>query len=102
MESGGKIYISVPDLNILSGLLLVKEKLTLEERFEVMRMIFGGHMDEYDYHAVGLNEEFLTKFLIIAGYENIVRVEGFGLFNDMSKFKYKGILISLNLTATKP
>ena len=102
MEPGGKIYISVPDLDILSELILSKDKLTPDERFFVMRMMFGGHVDRYDYHVVGLNEEFLTGFLKGAGYENILKVEGFGLFDDTSNMEYKGVAISLNLIAKKP
>ncbi|MDP2876447.1 MAG: glycosyltransferase, partial [Holophaga sp.] len=99
---GGKIYISVPDLDILASLLLEKEKLTDEERFFVMRMMFGGHIDEFDYHIVGLNEVFLAAFLEIAGFVNINRVDTFGLFNDTSNKIYKGVAISLNVTAEKP
>jgi predicted SAM-dependent methyltransferase len=102
LKPGGKIYISVPDLDVLAGLLLSKDKSTPDERFFVMRMIFGGHVDKYDYHVVGLNEEFLTRFLKGAGYENILKVDGFGLFDDASKIKYMGVAISLNLIAEKP
>ena len=102
MEPGGKIYISVPDLDVLAGLILSKDKLTTDERFFVMRMIFGGHVDEYDYHVVDLNEEFLKVFLKRSGYENILKVDGFGLFDDTSNMKFKGVAISLNLIAEKP
>ncbi|MEN8134470.1 MAG: SEC-C metal-binding domain-containing protein [Thermodesulfobacteriota bacterium] len=102
MEPGGKIYISVPDLEVLSKLILSKNKLTIDERFHVMRMLFGGHVDKYDYHVVGLNEEFLTGFLKIAGFINIIKVEGFDLFNDTSNLKFKEVAISLNIIAEKP
>lgn len=102
MEPGGKIYISVPDLDVLANLILKKDKYTVDERFFVMRMIFGGHDDKYDYHVVGLNEEFLTIFLKTAGYKNIKRVAEFGLFNDISNSKFKGVAISLNIIAEKP
>ena len=99
---GGRIYISVPDLDVLAELLLLKNKLTVEERFFVMRMMFGGHVDEYDYHLVGLNEEFLANLLRSTGYVNIKRVKGFGLFEDTSSMVFKGVLISLNMIAEKP
>lgn len=102
MEPGGKIYISVPDLDVLAQLTLLKDKLTIEERFFVMKMLFGGHLDEYDYHVVGLNKEFLAIFLQMAGFENILKVGGFGLFNDTSNMTFKGVAISLNVTAEKP
>ncbi len=101
LEPGGRVFISVPDLDTLAGLILAKNKLTVGERFFVMRMIFGGHIDKYDYHVVGLNEEFLTEFLNTSGYVNIKRVKVFGLFNDTSSMIFKGVPISLNMIAEK-
>jgi predicted SAM-dependent methyltransferase len=98
---GGKVFISVPNLDVLADLILAKNKLTMNERFFVMRMLFGGHIDKYDYHVVGLNEEFLTEFLNASGYLNIKRVREFGLFNDMSSVLFKGVAISLNMIAEK-
>lgn len=102
LQPGGKLYVSVPDLDVLSGMILDKKKFSVEERFFVMRMMFGGHVDQYDYHVTGLNEDFLGMFLNSAGYINIKKVGGFDLFNDTSSMVYKGVPISLNLTATKP
>ena len=99
---GGKLYISVPDLDILAQLFISKDQLTVDERFFVMCMIFGGHGDQYDYHMVGLNEEFLTFFLVQAGYTNIQKVHNFGFFNDTSCMLFKGVPISLNMMAIKP
>ncbi len=98
---GGKVYISVPDLDVLARLILEKDLLTESERFMVMRMMFGGHVDQYDYHVVGLNEEFLTGFLRVSGYINVKRVDGFGLFADTSSMVFKGQPISLNVLAEK-
>jgi len=97
----GKIYISVPDMDILAELFLAKEKLNVNERFQVMRMMFGGHIDKYDYHVVGLNLEFLSHYLFTSGFENIKRVKFFGLFEDTSCLVLKGVPISLNLIAEK-
>jgi predicted SAM-dependent methyltransferase len=99
---GGTILLSVPDLDVLATLILDKERLTLEERFLVMRMIFGGHTDPFDYHYTGLNEEFLTEFLQGAGFTSITRVESLGCFNDTSEMEFVGTRISLNMTARKP
>jgi len=65
-------------------------------------MIFGGHMDKYDYHIVGLNQEFLTNFLRNSGYVNIKKVKNFGLFDDTSSMIFKEVPISLNMIAEKP
>jgi len=98
----GIIYVSVPDLDVLSTLLLCREQLTFNERFHIMRMIFGGHIDQHDYHAVGLNQEFLEYFLADAGFMNIRRVDNFSYFKDTSSLLFKGVPISLNMIAAKP
>ncbi len=99
---GGRIYISVPDLDILTELFRDRKKLTKDERFFVMRMMFGGQVDKFDFHVAGLNEEFLTDYLQSEDFVNIERVKGFGLFDDSSNLYYKGVLISLNVVAEKP
>lgn len=99
---GGRLYVSVPDMDVLAELFLAKDQLSLEERFFVMRMMFGGHVDRYDYHVVGLNEEFLGEFLELAGFDNVTRVGDFGLFEDTSAMRFRGVAISVNLIAEKP
>jgi predicted SAM-dependent methyltransferase len=102
LAPGGTLYVSVPDLETLAKLLLVKEDLTTDDRFMVMRMVFGGHIDAHDYHLVGLDEEFLGVFLTRAGFVDLRRVRSFGLFQDTSELLFKGIPISLNVVAAKP
>jgi predicted SAM-dependent methyltransferase len=101
LEPGGRLYVSAPDMDILSELFLLRESNTPAERFLIMRMMFGGHTDAYDYHVAGLNEEFLTGYLEDAGFSDIRRVDGFGLFRDSSATEFKGIPISVNLIATR-
>lgn len=101
LEPGGRISISVPDMDALARLFL-SDQLVAQERFFVMRMLFGGHIDKYDYHVVGLNEEFLSEFLELAGFGNIRRVNGFGIFHDASVGVYMGVPVSLNVIAEKP
>ena len=101
LKPGGVAYISVPDMDILAQLFLARDSLDGKERFQVMRMMFGGHVDRYDYHQVGLNEEFLRFYLEDAGFRNLQRVESFGLFEDSSVLLFKGVPISLNLRAEK-
>lgn len=97
----GTLYVSVPDLDVLARMFVDRSLLSMQERFLVMRMIFGGHMDKYDYHLVGLNEEFLTYYLQLSGFSNMSRVADFGLFQDTSRMRVKGIPISLNMVAVK-
>ena len=101
LKPGGAIQISVPDLEVLARLILNKQ-LTIIERFMVMRMIFGGHLDAYDYHQTGLTEDFLRDFLVNAGFVDTQRVDGFGHFRDTSEMSYAGQRISLNVQARKP
>jgi predicted SAM-dependent methyltransferase len=98
---GGKIYASVPDLDTIASLLIKRKWSDFEGQFLLMRMIFGGHIDKFDYHYTGLNQTILTHFLHAAGFINIQKVKNFGLFSDTSQMKVNGISISLNMTAIK-
>jgi predicted SAM-dependent methyltransferase len=98
---GGRLLVSVPDLDVLAALMLDKDHLSVDERRYVMQMIFGGHLDQYDYHQTGLNLEFLAAWLTDAGFVNIRQVDGFGLVSDTSSYAYKGHAISLNVIAEK-
>jgi predicted O-linked N-acetylglucosamine transferase (SPINDLY family)/predicted SAM-dependent methyltransferase len=100
LVAGGKALISVPDFDILCRLFL-NPRATMMERYSVMRMAFGGQMDAYDYHYVGLNYEILSKYLFDAGFSRVERVQGFDLFNDDSRLEYLGEAISLNVVAYK-
>jgi predicted SAM-dependent methyltransferase len=102
LEPGGRLHVSVPDLDVLADLLLLKDRLSAEERFQVMRMLFGGHMDRYDYHQSGLNEEFLAYFLGQAGFTAVQRVTDLGFFEDSSRMVFRGMPISLNMRAVRP
>jgi len=101
LEPDGTLCVSVPDLDVLARLFLDRTQLSGQDRFLVMRMIFGGHIDKHDYHLVGLNEEFLTSYLHTAGFVGIHRVSEFGLFDDTSGMKLKTVPISLNMIAMK-
>ena len=100
LKKKGKLFISVPDLDTLCRL-YTHEKSGPDERLDIMRMMFGGQTDEYDFHYVGLNEEFLCFLLNSVGFEEIYRVPEFNFFNDTSSSRFGGVLISLNLIAVK-
>ena len=101
LKPKGKIFVSAPDLDNLSKMFLI-EDLSFDERFHVMRMMFGGHVDKYDYHVSGLNFEFLSFFLKHAGFVNIRRVEKFDVFDDCSNLVFHSIPVSVNVIAEKP
>lgn len=101
LKPGGLLRAGVPDLEILCRL-MIEPRLTLEQKFHVQRMIFGGHMDEHDYHYVGLTMDIFGSYLWTAGFRNIRRVRSFGLFNDTTELMFGDVPISLNLMAIKP
>ncbi len=100
LKDGGRLQISVPDLEILCRLFLHPE-LKAEQRFHIMRIMFGGQMDPNDFHKVGLTFEFLNDFLTRIGFNDIQRIDEFRLFDDTSSLRIGGVLISLNITALK-
>jgi predicted SAM-dependent methyltransferase len=100
LKPGGRVLISVPDMDVLCWLFLSK-LINMNDRFRLMRTMFGGHTDKHDYHVVGLNLDFLTYFLGQAGYVKIRRVNDFGLFEDTSSQRFIDIPISLNVIAEK-
>jgi predicted SAM-dependent methyltransferase len=100
LRDDGRLMISVPDMDVLCRLFLDKT-LSLDERFHVMRIIFGGQVDANDFHYVGLNMDLMVDSLRTAGFSRIKRVESFGLFNDTSDFTVKGVPISLNVEVWK-
>jgi hypothetical protein len=74
LAPSGEPIISTTDLNVLAALILNKGQLVLEDRFMAMRMIFGGHIDPFDYHLAGLDKEFMDNFLTSSGFENLRKV----------------------------
>jgi predicted SAM-dependent methyltransferase len=101
LTPGGRLSVSVPDLTALSTLFL-NQTLTFDGRLGVMRMIYGAHTDQYDYHKVGFDFAILRHFLKNAGFTNIERVSDLQRFDDTSRLVCLGIPISLNAIARKP
>ena len=97
---GGKFYISVPNMDVLCAL-FINPKATYNVKFSLMRMMFGGQIDDYDYHYFGWNYDFMVQYLTQANFTNFKKVNSLGLFNDMSEIRAYGHLISLNIIARK-
>eukprot|EP01041_Mallomonas_annulata_P009849 gene9849-20486_t len=83
LKLDGIIMISVPDLEILAEL-LTDTNLSNQSHYEVMQMMFGGQLNEYDYHKTGLYFEFLEELLEENGFCNVQKVHHFGYFIDSS------------------
>ena len=100
LKNGGKFYISVPDLDILCKIFIEKTA-PPKVKFHVMRMMFGGQTDEFDYHYFGWNYEFMKDYLTTAGFKKIEKVKSFSLFKDTSDYAPYGVPISLNVIGYK-
>ena len=100
LEPEGKLFISVPDLKTLCWLYIHPE-ISVDNRHHLMRMIFGGQLNQYDVHKVGLDIDTLGLYVANAGFSNFESVEEFGIFNDSSSLRFLGFLISLNVIITK-
>ena len=98
LKPGGVAMIAVPDLSVLSKLFL-NETLSLQQRFEVTRMIFGGQVDNYDYHKAGFDYKLLASILNSNGFCRVRKVNDFKLFRDTSTLRHLGVPISLNVIA---
>jgi predicted SAM-dependent methyltransferase len=97
---GGTLYLAVPDLDVLTWL-FQNPGYDAAKKFQVMRMMFGGAMDEHDQHLIGLNFDFLVDYLREAGFTSVEHVESFGMLEDGSEVRVDGTLVSLNLVVTK-
>lgn len=95
---GGRLRISVPDLEVLCQLVLhPMARQNANEQFKVMRMIMGGQVDPFDFHKVGFTQNILTALLMQHGFRDFRRVDDFKLFDDTSTLQFGGVPISLNL-----
>jgi predicted SAM-dependent methyltransferase len=101
LKPGGKLMVSVPNLQTLCWLYL-NPNMTIYDRHHLMKIMFGGQINQYDVHRVGFDPETLAAFLQEVGFVDCASVGEFGLFNDCSTIRLLGHLISVNMVATKP
>ena len=101
LRPGGRLRLSVPDMDKLAALYLDKQRFTVNDRYVLMIMLFGGQTTAHDCHYAGLNEDFLRAFLEVAGFPNVQVVTELGVFDDTSKKTFQGSPISLNIVAIK-
>ena len=96
----GKFYVSVPDMDLLCRI-FIDAKAPAEVKMDVMRMMFGGQTDKFDFHYFGWNYKFAYDYFTKVGFTKLERVKSFGLFNDTSDYAPYGPPISLNIIAHK-
>lgn len=97
---GGKFYVSVPDMDLLCKI-FIDPKAPPQVKWKVMRIMFGGQIDDFDFHYFGWNQEFMKDFLFKTGFKKMERVKSFSLFKDTSDYAPFGPPISLNVIAYK-
>lgn len=100
LKPGGRLRVSVPDLALLCRL-FTSPSLKFKDRYDLMRIMFGGQTDRYDFHVAGLWPELLNALLREAGFARIEPAAPFGEFRDASETVFAGNLISLNVEAYK-
>lgn len=100
LKSGGSLRISVPDLDVLCRLYLNSER-DHAASWNIVRIMYGGQTDPYDFHKIGFGWESLRRYLQRAGFKDIARAQEFGIFDDTSSMRIQGQLISLNVEARK-
>lgn len=100
MAPGGRLRVSVPDMETLCRLFLMPN-MNFQHRYQVMRTLFGGRTNVHDVHQAGLFYEFLGAMIHAAGFRDIQRMGEFGEFKDASSLKCGDVLVSLNIQALK-
>ena len=100
MKVGGVLRVAVPDLELLCRF-IVNGNLGWGQKFHVMRMIYGGQIDPWDFHKVGYTLDLLGPMLMAYGFDQIMRVPSFGMFNDCSELMLGNCNISLNVQASR-
>jgi len=83
LKKGGKLFVSVPNLDRICELFIDKT-VPFTDRMQLIRMIYGGHTDEHNYHYVGFDEELLISVFFNAGIKRVWHIENFGIFEDSS------------------
>ena len=111
LQPGGKLYLCVPDFEILARLYLeTLPACTTEAGCQkidlITRVIYGGQTDSFDFHFFGYSLTTMRVWLEAAGFTDVRRFDRAGLtfaaFRDGGYASFDDVLISLNVEATRP
>jgi predicted SAM-dependent methyltransferase len=83
LKKSGNLFVAVPNLDRLCELFLDKS-LPFKDRMQIMRIIYGGHTNEHNYHYVGFDKDLLLSVFANAGFKKVWQVKEFGFFDDSS------------------
>jgi predicted SAM-dependent methyltransferase len=103
LKKEGKLYISVPNLEIIAKIFVLLPE--GQDKYNAMAMIYGGQTDSHDFHYIGYWPNLLFSILTNAKFKRYEKVEFFNIFKDTSNMTVKilnGLIpISLNVIAYK-
>jgi len=107
LKPGGILRVAVPDIDKA-----VKRYLSYGDLHEVSGFFWGGQRNEYDHHGIGFDFKSLKADLENAGFADVKRYDwretDHAYVDDYSQAylphmdKQNGMLMSLNMEATKP
>jgi predicted O-linked N-acetylglucosamine transferase (SPINDLY family)/predicted SAM-dependent methyltransferase len=97
---GGTLYLSVPDFEMLSEM-FVSADLSNEDKFQVMRAMFGKQDGSRDMNRIGLSFDFMVAYLADVGFSSVEHVEALGLFEQESEIRVGDRSVSLKLVVVK-
>jgi predicted SAM-dependent methyltransferase len=110
LKPGGKLYICVPDLEVLFKVYLdnLPQYHTEKGRYLVDRacyLTFGGQTNRYDFHFYGYSFVTLRDMLERVGFKDVRRFDRSKLkiapFDDISTVRIDDLPMSLNIEASK-
>ncbi len=100
LAPGGTLRVSVPDVSVLFRF-YNDPRSNAEARLELLKFIYGGQTDHYDFHKCGFDPELLHLLLNTSGFEDIEQVRFFELFDDSSNLMMNDTPLSVNMMAKK-
>ena len=105
LKSGGELRISVPDTDRIVQIYQKHwEHFQTPPNTPWIGLIYGGELDEYDYHKTGFNFCYLKYILEIIGFitiEEYTHTPHWLGINDASCANWNGDYLSLNVLAVK-
>lgn len=104
LKIGGILRISVPDFEQVVNIYNKNKDIT-----QIIGFLNGGQRNQWDFHFVNFDFDFLTQLLTLCGFNNIQRYDAeefLGNYDDYSKayiphMDKNGMLMSLNIVCTK-
>lgn len=101
LRPGGRLRVAVPDLQKLCKL-YADDMISTLGAWQITAFIYGGQMNEHDYHRCGFSDDTLRSSLEECGFVDVQRVDYFSEFRDCSFAWLLNGSISLNMEARKP